>query len=82
MNQFDPEKFAADDAHAKTLVRFKEHFNAKSRREAWINNSAFVIGGGASLLITKHRTHNLAAGALSYIIAVNLQTYMANSAAS
>ena len=79
--KFDPEKendaaikkWEDDDAYAKTLVRYNEYFQAKSRNENMIPNIALFLGGAASLAITKHRTHNMACGAMSYIAAKQIQ---------
>ena len=75
--QFDPDKFKAghqkwknDDDHAKTLVRYRDHFKDKLRKESNISNLALVTGGALSCLVTKHRTHNLAMAAFSYISAM------------
>ena len=75
--QFDPEKendaaikkWEDDDACAKTLVRYNEYFKAKSRRDGIAPSVALFLGGALSLSFTKHRTHTLACGALSYIAA-------------
>lgn len=81
--RYNPEKMAAghekwksDDEHAMTLVRFRDHFKDKLRRETMINNTAMVLGGALSCLATKHRTHNLAAAAFSYIGAMKTQEYL------
>ena len=68
-NEAAIKKWEEDEAYAKTLVRFNEHFQARARRENNIANAALVLGGGLSLAFTKQRPHNLACGALSYMAA-------------
>ena len=77
MEQFDKarEQWEEDDANSRTLVRYQEHFKAKTQRQTYINQAAFVVGTAASCLVTKQRPHNLAFGALSYIAAMNIQNY-------
>lgn len=61
---------------AKTMVRYNEHFNARTRRESMFANAALVVGGGLSLFFTKQRPHNLACGALSYMAAKQALQYV------
>ena len=77
MDKFDKarEQWQEDDANSRALVRYQEHFKAKTQRQTYINQAAFVVGTAASCLVTKQRAHNLAIGALSYIAAMNIQNY-------
>ena len=46
-------KWENDDANAKALKRFSEHFAAKKNYETYISSGAFIVGFGLSCFITK-----------------------------
>ena len=47
------QKWATDENHSKALVRFNEHFQAKTRFQTIVNSGCFIGGGLLSTLVTR-----------------------------